>query len=377
MAGLRPEPVAASYKPPPAPTPALHLANSPLRRRDWNLPHVRAMRHGTPAAACDHLDARSGTRTRRRFRTSLRRPGPLSHACAGPPRRRPGNRTAVVGCGTRTHRRLRHLDARSGTRTGRRFRTSFRGLTLSTRCASRTRRRTRTHAISGPELAHARRANAGCPARSRTRGGLRASWPRPWHPLYASAAALQPYWQARRLCIRRRRPAPAPEPVAAFVQSRAALTPLSAPHAPHACRHGARALRNANPAACDRWMPAYGSGCRQRLRKFHEPPSALNHGTDRRSSADAGAANSQRTWNPSPSLDDLLEPPAMCQQWMPAPAADPVFSYLQASVAPAITCACGLERACLRPVSRRHACAVDPRSNTDRCHAPNRSWPPS
>ena len=34
-------------------------------------------------------------------------------------------------------------------------------------------------------------------------------------------------------------------------------------------------------------------------------------------------------------LEDLLEPPTMCLRWMPAPAADPVFSHLQASVAPA------------------------------------------
>jgi hypothetical protein len=36
-----------------------------------------------------------------------------------------------------------------------------------------------------------------------------------------------------------------------------------------------------------------------------------------------------------PALEDLLEPPAMCLQWMPGPAADPVFSHIQSSVAPA------------------------------------------
>ena len=40
---------------------------------------------------------------------------------------------------------------------------------------------------------------------------------------------------------------------------------------------------------------------------------------------------------PLPTADELFEPPEMCQQWMPAPSADPVFSYLQASSAPAVT----------------------------------------
>ena len=37
-----------------------------------------------------------------------------------------------------------------------------------------------------------------------------------------------------------------------------------------------------------------------------------------------------------PELEDLLEPPAMCLQWMPAPAPDPVFSHLRSSVAQAV-----------------------------------------
>ena len=39
---------------------------------------------------------------------------------------------------------------------------------------------------------------------------------------------------------------------------------------------------------------------------------------------------------PLPVPDQPLAPPAISQQWMPAPAADPVSSYLQASTAPAI-----------------------------------------
>jgi hypothetical protein len=37
-----------------------------------------------------------------------------------------------------------------------------------------------------------------------------------------------------------------------------------------------------------------------------------------------------------PELEGLLEPPAMCLQWMPAAAPDPVFSHLQSSVAQAV-----------------------------------------
>ena len=127
-------------------------------------------------------------------------------------------------------------------------------------------------------------------------------------------------------------PSPAPEPAAAFVQSSARLTPapvarplrLVAEQAPVA-------LGKANPAACELWMagvalaPAFGSSTSAYAL------SQERTGTPLRMLAPELAADLSSL----PALEDLLEPPAMCLQWMPGPTADPVFSHLQSSVAPA------------------------------------------
>ena len=63
--------------------------------------------------------------------------------------------------------------------------------------------------------------------------------------------------------------------------------------------------------------------------------------------------------DPLPVPDDPLEIPALCEQWMPAPAADPVFSYLQASSAPAITLPAAWNAPVFALTLARHVCAVD------------------
>jgi len=40
--------------------------------------------------------------------------------------------------------------------------------------------------------------------------------------------------------------------------------------------------------------------------------------------------------DPLPTLDELLDPPAMCEAFLPGPAPEPVFRYVQSSVAAAI-----------------------------------------
>ena len=147
--------------------------------------------------------------------------------------------------------------------------------------------------------------------------------------------ASAPNWRLHRLS----RPAPAaaapaPEPVAAFVRvqrrTESAATRASSLRMPAGTQ--LEHIQNATLAACHlgcrepQWLP------RQHRRKLPDrrPPSARKPLLPRR----CPRRNSQPSWHPP--LDELLEPPAMCQHWMPAPGADPVFSYLRASSAPAI-----------------------------------------
>ena len=129
--------------------------------------------------------------------------------------------------------------------------------------------------------------------------------------------------------------APAPELVAAFVEPRTALTPL---YAPSSLRMLAgmepEHVQNATLAACHRWMPAAGAAVSQTQAETAEPPVALT--AEPPAAPQIPAPDFSALLGPLPSLDELLEPPAMCQRWMPAPGADPVFSYLRTSSAPAI-----------------------------------------
>jgi hypothetical protein len=132
-------------------------------------------------------------------------------------------------------------------------------------------------------------------------------------------------------------PSLAPESVAAFVQAAARLTPAPATFPLRLVAERAPAsLRNANPAACDLWMPG--------------PALAATCGISASATGPVYALSQAPTGAPPripvpefaadlsslPALEDLLEPPAMCLQWMPAPAADPLFSHLQTSVAQAV-----------------------------------------
>ena len=132
-------------------------------------------------------------------------------------------------------------------------------------------------------------ANAGCPARR----------PNPPPPSYKPSQSSP-----------RRR-----------LRSRSAWLPKGRPHR----------FESANPAACDLWMPgvalAPASGISTSIYASREERT----GAPPRMPVPEFAADLASLRE----LEDLLEPPAMCLRWMPAPAADPVFSHLQASVAPA------------------------------------------
>jgi hypothetical protein len=127
-------------------------------------------------------------------------------------------------------------------------------------------------------------------------------------------------------------PSPAPEPAAAFVQAATRLTPAPATLPLRQVAEQAPAsLGNANPAACDLWMPGVALAPACGISTSAYALSQERTGTPARMPAPELAADLASF----PELEDLLEPPAMCLQWMPAPAADPVFSRLQVSVAPA------------------------------------------
>jgi len=130
-------------------------------------------------------------------------------------------------------------------------------------------------------------------------------------------------------------PAPAAEPVAAWVQASATLAPAFTLRAPGlAARLEATPVldkaRHA-PGPCGNWMPAPAP----------EPVTALVQASVQ---ASATLALGHSLWmprfaaelEPLPVTDEPLAPPAMCQQWMTAPAVDPVSGSLQASVAPAV-----------------------------------------
>jgi hypothetical protein len=136
------------------------------------------------------------------------------------------------------------------------------------------------------------------------------------------------------LCLAPPAPVPQPELVAAFVQTTAALNQAYVPHV--LCLETGSPLaplQDAYPAESAFWMTNNAHGAL--LADAPGPAYTLSMdpaGLPPRMPAPEFTAELE----PFPVPDDPLEVPAMCGQWMPAPGADPVFSYLQASVAPAV-----------------------------------------
>src|ERR1017187_8233192 len=123
-------------------------------------------------------------------------------------------------------------------------------------------------------------------------------------------------------------PAPAPEPVAAFVQASSALTSahrLSVPHFAAELEPTAFLdLALGTPARCDDWMPAPAP---EPVAAFVQASSALNHAHR------LSIPHFTVELEPTPLLDLALGTPARCDGWMPAPAPEPVAAFVQASSA--------------------------------------------
>ena len=141
-------------------------------------------------------------------------------------------------------------------------------------------------------------------------------------------------------------PAPAPEPVAAFVQASSALTPahrLSVPHFAAELEPTAFLdLALGTPSLCELWMPAPAA----------EPVAAFVQATATLTPAHRlSVPHFAVELEPTPLLDLALGTPSLCELWMPAPAAEPVAAFLQVSNA-------------LIPARRlpipRFACEVEP-----------------
>jgi hypothetical protein len=125
-------------------------------------------------------------------------------------------------------------------------------------------------------------------------------------------------------------PVPAPEPVAAFVQASAALTLAGA-----ACISRFTAALEPNPtiqsqhapAACGDAMPVPAP---EPVAAFVQASASLT-----RAVYALRLPRFAAELDPTPGLDlvPALDPPPVCERWMPGPAADPVFRYLQASTA--------------------------------------------
>jgi hypothetical protein len=134
-------------------------------------------------------------------------------------------------------------------------------------------------------------------------------------------------------------PVPAAEPVAAFVQTSAAPTPAYGPRTLHFTAELEPAPPDASLAARNLSMPGFApaDACGAPADPA-EPVYALEverHAAPPRMPGPELIAELE----PIPMLDVPLTPPAICQRWMPVPAADPVFSYLRPSFAPAVAAA--------------------------------------
>jgi hypothetical protein len=128
----------------------------------------------------------------------------------------------------------------------------------------------------------------------------------------------------------------APEPVAAFVQSITALEPANfLPTIRLGLAMESSGRLDARPASCTLWMTDQTAAvaCAPTL---DAPTPEYARTADPGTTLQMPAAEFTAELDPLPTEDELFEPPEMCQQWMPVPAADPVFSYLAASSAPAL-----------------------------------------
>ena len=117
-------------------------------------------------------------------------------------------------------------------------------------------------------------------------------------------------------------PAPGPEPVAAFVQASVAVAPSAMLRLPRLAA-GFEATPD-TPAACDRWIPAPGP----------EPVAAWVHTCAAQTPAyclrlPRLAAELEAT----PFIDLALDTPAICERWTPCPGPEPVAAFVQPSVA--------------------------------------------
>ena len=125
-------------------------------------------------------------------------------------------------------------------------------------------------------------------------------------------------------------PAPAPEPVAAIVQASAAPTPAYAwMVARFAVALEPAALvdvaRHA-PAACELWMPAPES---EPVTAFVQPSIAQDPAYTGSTSRFAAALE------PAALVGVARHAPALCETWMPAPEPEPVSAFVRASAAAA------------------------------------------
>ena len=121
-------------------------------------------------------------------------------------------------------------------------------------------------------------------------------------------------------------PAPAAEPVAVWVQASATLAPAWTQRAAGltARLETIPVLDKARhaPDACDNWMPAPAP---EPVAAWVQASATLTPGQSLRMPRFAAELE------PVSVPDEPLAPPAMCQQWMPAPAAEPVAAWVQAS----------------------------------------------
>jgi hypothetical protein len=113
-------------------------------------------------------------------------------------------------------------------------------------------------------------------------------------------------------------PAPPPEPVAAWLHASAALAPADTPRAPRfAAAINFTSLPDRAPGApplCQRWLPAPPP----------EPVAAWLHASAALAPTDTPRApRFAAAIKFAPVLDGVLDTPPVCQRWMPAPAAEP------------------------------------------------------
>jgi hypothetical protein len=131
-------------------------------------------------------------------------------------------------------------------------------------------------------------------------------------------------------------PIPAAEPVAAFVQASASPTAL---YGPRILRFSGQ-LEAAPPpefalAACQLQIPGFATADAGQA-PANAPEPAYAPVVERPAAPRMPAPEFVADLEPLPMFEVPLHPPAMCARWMPAPAAEPVFSYVRTSTAPAL-----------------------------------------